>query len=436
MVVRFVCLWMLVCSTGIAQVSSDPTALFTQGLNATEAVKIHEQIYQATGFGNTFMVTTPEGNVIVDTSIAFMARKHKQLLTAVSDAPVKYIVITHAHGDHTGGIPLWKGDDTEVIAQAHHEEFRHYQHRLRGIFGARNAAQFPRLAAMAPNRYDVDSATHENHGATIAATVLFDEEYAFELGGLTFKVFHSPGETYDHASVWIPELRAVFTGDNFYGSFPNMYTLRGTKPRWALDFVDSLNAALDLKPEILIPSHGNAIHGNAAITAALTQYRDAILYVHDETVRGMNAGKDVFMLMSEIALPDELDIGEGYGTIAWSVRGIFESYMGWFDGNPTNMLSTPASAMYDELVELAGGADAVIGKAREMVADGNLEEALHLMDAALVAEPEHGEALTMKLEVLQKLRGASTNANEAGWLEYGIRETQKLIDKLDEQGTL
>lgn len=289
---------------------------------------------------------------------------------------------------------------------------------------------------MAPDRYNADTAIHDNHGANIEATVLFDKEYTFKLGGLTFQVLHTPGETYDHASVWIPELKAIFTGDNFYGSFPNMYTLRGTKPRWALDYVDSLNTALDLKPEILIPSHGDAIHGNDAITKALTKYRDAILFVHDETVRGMNAGKDVFTLMNEIALPPELDVGEGYGTIAWSVRGIYDGYMGWFDGNPTNMLSTPASAMYDELVEMAGGADAVVAKAHEMVADGNMEEALHLMDAALVAEPSHGAALKMKLEVLQKLRGASTNSNEAGWLEYGIRETQKQIDKLDEAGNL
>ena len=421
------------CSGAWAQ-TDDATALFMRGMDATEAVKIHDQIYQATGFGNTLMVTTPEGNVIIDTSIAFMARKHHQLLTAVSDAPVKYIILTHAHGDHTGGVKLWKGDDTEVIAQDNHVEFLHYQHRLRGIFGARNAAQFPRLAAMAPERYNPETSEHENFGAEIPATILFDDEYRFELGGLTFVVMHTPGETYDHCSVWIPELKAVFTGDNFYESFPNMYTLRGTQPRWALDYTASLDKVLALKPEIMVPSHGFAVMGNSEITRQVTRYRDAILYVHDETVRGMNAGKDVYELMQTITLPEALDIGEGYGTIAWSVRGIFEGYMGWFDGNPSTMSSTPAKAAYPELVEMAGGAEKVAQRAVAMIEDGRVDEALHLVDMALTADPENLTALRAKLSVLQAARGASTNANEAGWLEFGIRDTQGVLDRLDEQG--
>jgi len=36
-----------------------------------------------------------------------------------------------------------------------------------------------------------------------------------------------PGETYDRLTVWLPQIRAAFVGDNLYGSFPNMYTLRG-----------------------------------------------------------------------------------------------------------------------------------------------------------------------------------------------------------------
>ena len=173
----------------------------------------------------------------------------------------------------------------------------------------------------------------EDYGAKVFATTSFDSFCEFRLGGLTFQLVHTPGETYDHLTVWIPEYRIAFTGDNIYGSFPNLYTLRGTKPRWALDYVESLERVRSWRPEILAPSHENPIYGADTIRERMQRYRDAILYVHDETVRGMNAGTDVWRLMKTIKLPPELEIGEGYGAVAWTVRGIYEGYLGWFDEN-------------------------------------------------------------------------------------------------------
>jgi len=413
---------------------NDPMALFAVGRDQKEALKINDHIYEAYGFGNTFLVTTPEGNVIIDTSIAFMAPRHKQMLSAVSSAPVKYIILTHGHGDHTGGVRLWKGEGTEVVAQREFVEFMHYQARLRGLFAQRNAAQFPRLAqAGGAAPVTASPATSPgNYAADIVATTLFDETYSFDLGGLTFQLFHTPGETYDHLTVWIPQLKAAFCGDNYYTSFPNLYTLRGTQPRWALDYVNSLNKILDLKPEILLPSHGEAIHGNAEITAKLTQYRDAILYVHDETVRGMNEGKDVFTLMKEIKLPAALQVGEGYGTLAWSIRGLYEGYVGWFDGNPATMFETPQTAIYPDLVQMAGGPDAVAAKAEDLRQQGRLQEALHMADAALAADPENIPALKVRLAAFEALRAQSRNSNESGWLEHGISSTKKKMEKAEE----
>ncbi len=116
---------------------------------------------------------------------------------------------------------------------------------------------------------------------------------------------HTPGETPDHLTVWIPRLKAAFIGDNYYESFPNIYTLRGTRPRWALDYVKSLDRVLALEPELVLPSHGAAIRGRDEVKRRLTKYRDAIQYVHDATVKGMNEGKDIVTLMREITLPPD-----------------------------------------------------------------------------------------------------------------------------------
>lgn len=393
--------------------ATNPVDLVREGEDQTKALQVNRAIYQAIGFGNTFMVTTPEGNVIIDTSIALRARQHVRLLKAVNAGPVKYIILTHAHGDHTGGIPLWKSAETKIVAQENHVEFMHYQTRLAGFFSQRNAAQFalPRPPARE---------WAGNYGATIAPNVLFRDKYEFELGGTRFELYATPGETPDHLTVWIPEHKAAFIGDNYYASFPNIYTLRGTQPRWALEYVNSLNKVMSLKPELLLPSHGGPIRGNAEITRVLTRYRDAIQYVHDETVKGMNAGKDVYSLMREIKLPPELDVGEAYGKLSWSIRGIYEGYAGWFDLNPAGMYEKPTSSVYGDLVELAGGADAVVRLALRRFAAGQLIEALHLTNIAVASAPNHRPLLEAQLKVLEALKERCRNSNERGWLDYSI----------------
>jgi alkyl sulfatase BDS1-like metallo-beta-lactamase superfamily hydrolase len=298
-----------------------------------------------------------------------------------------------------------------------------YQTRLAGFFGGRNAAQF--ALPVPPVRQWAG-----NYGAKIEPTILFDDKYEFTLGGVKFEIYSTPGETYDHLTVWIPQYSAAFTGDNYYTSFPNIYTLRGTQPRWALDYVNSLNKVLALKPEIVLPSHGKPLIGAAEITRRLTQYRDAIQYVHDEVVKGMNAGKDVFTLMREIKLPRELEVGENYGKLSWSIRGIYEGYVGYFDMNPATIYELPASSVYPDVVRLAGGADAVAKLAMEKVVAGRAVEALHLTDIAIAAEPNHRAALEARLKALEWLRDRCRNTNERGWLDYSIKiTTARLSEK-------
>jgi alkyl sulfatase BDS1-like metallo-beta-lactamase superfamily hydrolase len=410
----------LLLALGLRAQQPIPDNPLRAGANQKKATRINEAIYQAIGFGNAMMVVTSDGNVVIDTSIRAQAERNKKLLQAENSGPVKYIILTHGHGDHTGGVPLWKEAGTQVIAQKNHVEFMNYQARLNGFFARRNAAQF---AGLTPEIGPWPG----NYGAKIEPTILFDDRYEFTLGGMKFELYHTPGETPDHLTVWVPKYRAAFIGDNYYTSFPNMYTLRGTQPRPALDYINSLNKVLALRPEIVIPSHGAAIHGNAEITERLTRYRDAIQYVHDAVVAGMNNGKDVFTLMRQIKLPANLEVGESYGRLTWSIRGIYEGYAGWFDGNPATMYETPASSAFPDLVKLAGGPDRVAQLAAERVASGELVEALHLTDAALSVDPGHSKALEVRLQALQKLRQQSHNSNESGWLDNGIQRVKQRL---------
>lgn len=390
------------------------------GADQTEALHFaNGRIHQAIGFGNTYMVTTKGGNVIVDTSMPGPAARHHRLLTAVSDAPVRYIILTHAHGDHAGGVPLWKGPATRVVAQAHQTEFLDYQTRLAGFFAYRNAAQYDNTVRRRPG-----AASPGNHAGPKVADILFEKETTLKVGDLTFRLMATPGETPDHLTVWIPELKAAFVGDNFYGSFPNLYTLRGTEQRKALEYVDSLNKVLALNPEAIFPSHGEPVVGAEKVRAALTRYRDAILYVHDATVRGMNEGQDVFTLMKTIKLPPELDVGEGYGQVAWSVRGIYEGYAGWFDGDPATMYAVSPAEAQAELARLTAGAGPIATRAAELNAQGQHALALRLTSAALAVEPANPAALAARRDALKALLARSGNSNESGWLNAALREVE------------
>ena len=374
---------------------------------------VTERIYRDEHDSNAYLIVAPESSVLIDPAGASYPASPLRRLAA--EHPLQAILLTHAHKDHRAGIATWTRDGrVPVVAQREHAAFLRYEDRLSGFLGRRTAAQQGRPA----KPEDLEPRT-----TPVEVTVTFADRHTVTVGDLHVELIHTGGETPDTSLIWIPELEAAFIADNFYTSFPNTYTLRGTQPRWALDYIGALDAALEREPAYLFPGHGEPVAGKARVRRELTRYRDALAWVHDATVAGMNAGKDVHTLMREIVLPDELAMPQFFGRVDWTVRGIFEGYAGWFDGNPASMYAEPAASVYSDLVAMAGGADAVAKRAAALEAQGEHVKALHLTDVVLAGEPGHRGALEVRLASLRALRAASRNYIERNWLLTGIRET-------------
>ena len=101
-------------------------------------------MHYATGVGNTVMVTTSDGVVIFDTGLALQSAQQLRLLKEqVSDAPVRYVVLSHSHADHIGGAKLWPEAGTQTIAHRQFVEEQRYLTELEPYFWGRNRPLFP-----------------------------------------------------------------------------------------------------------------------------------------------------------------------------------------------------------------------------------------------------------------------------------------------------
>jgi len=126
--------------------------------------------------------------------------------------------------------------------------------------------------------------------------------------------------------------------------------------------------------------------------------------------------------MREVALPPELEVGEGYGMVRWNVRATWENYAGWFHHwSTTELYPVGPGSVSADLVGLAG-ADAIVGRARAQLSQGEPLRAIHLAEIVNRVEPQNGHAKTVLTSAHEQLLKQSTNFWESAWLRKQIEE--------------
>jgi len=404
------------------------------------AIPMNEFVYRIEGEGAFFLVNTSEGSVLVDTGTSLPQNEEQmRLVREHATGPIRKVIVTHAHGDHSGGLPRFADqiDAGEVEFVAHHRYgyMSRLQDDLLPYFKSRYHVLYPTRVDLGPEK----PRPYWNMEPT--RPVFPGADYTFELGGVEFVVIapENGGEGEDGILVWLPESRILFTGDLFgtlYPMFPNLYTVRGEKYRDPLDYIDALDIVLDLKPKTIAHSHFRNAEGEAYIQASVTKMRDAVQYMWDEVVAGMNGGKTVWELMRDIKLPPELQLSQGHGKVSWSVRATWEIIAGWYYYDTiANLYHVPETAIHEDLVDMVGGPDQLADRARRHLKKGRPLEAIRLLDVATGHESR--QVLEVRIEAVERLVTAAReglgNYSEIGLLEADLRASRAKLEALAER---
>lgn len=439
---------LVLCVALLAACDGDQPAQNTTQL-APEALKTHsdlfrkgveqvtEGVYVAIGYGlaNSIMLEGEDGIIIVDTmeteeeGRAVLAEFRK-----ITSKPIKAIIYTHNHTDHVFGASAFA--ETPDIPVYAHDSTAYYINRvvnqIRPIISARSMRMF---GSHLPHGELINDGIGPHLGVTpesslfaLPPTHTFSDQLSLDIAGIKLELVHAPGETEDQIFVWLPEKQTVLTGDNVYQAFPNLYTIRGTYYRDVKQWANTLDRIRALGAEHLVPSHTRPVHGKEQIASLLTDYSDAINFVHDQTLRYMNKGLTPDQIVEAVKLPPHLAsnpwLQEFYGKVSWSTRSVFDGYLGWFSGNPSDLQPAPEQQQAQDMAALAGGADALLSKAQDALTQGNAQWALKLSDHLLVLQPDSDEVKTLRANALRKLGAAEANPNARNYYFTVAREVQ------------
>lgn len=424
----FLLLALIVAGCGDGQPTDAPRPLAPDALRehskefSKGVVQVTDGVYVAIGYGlaNSIMLEGDDGILIVDTMESVEAGK--EVLAAfreITDKPVKAIIYTHNHTDHVFGARAFAAPG-EVPVYAHRSTSYYINrvvNQIRPIITTRSMRMFGHHLAdgelindgIGP-RLDV---SEESTLFALPPDHTFDDHLDVTIAGLRLQLVHAPGETEDQIFIWLPDKKVLLSGDNLYRAFPNLYTIRGTAYRDVAEWAHSLDKMRALGAEYMVPSHTRPLSGQQHIDDTLTDYRDAIQFVHDQTLRYMNQGLTPDQIVERVKLPPHLAenpwLQEFYGKVSWSVRAVFDGYLGWFDGNPSTLQPLPERERADGMAELAGGADALLDKAQAALKDGRAQWALTLSDNLLLLKPDDSAVKDLRANALRTLADQEAN---------------------------
>lgn len=432
---------------GAAPETADPS-LWRQAQILTKhgLFKVAERIYQVRGFdvSTVSFIDAGEGWIVVDplTTVEVARAALELVFEHVAEKPVLAVIYSHSHVDHYGGVggvataAEVAAGKVKVIAPEGFLEHAVSENIIVGPAMLRRARfQFGHtLPRCAHGEITSGLGPCPSAGSLslIAPTDLVTRTgQAITVGDVTMVFQLTPGtEAPAEMNFHLPQFRAVFMAENANLTMHNLLPARGALVRDAKAWADYLTESIRLfcgSSEVMFAAHGIPRFGQAEIVAFLTSHRDAYKFLHDQSVRLMNAGLTGPEIAETLALPDVLRkqwFNRGYyGTMSHNAKAIYQRYLGWYDANPANLNPLPPEPAAKRYVAAMGGAEAVMALADQALKDGEPRWAATLLNHVVFADAANMAARERLAAIYTELGFAS----EAGtWRNIYLTGAQEL----------
>lgn len=377
--------------------------------------KVREGVWQVRGLdvSNMTVIAGKNSWIIVDplTRKEIAAAAMALVSEKLGKRPVSAVVYTHSHGDHFGGVKGVVSDAdvqagrTAIIAPEHLIEEVASENVIAGpAMGRRAVYQFgstlPRSTTGAlgsgigtglPSGEMTLIAPTDSIRRTGEKRVIDGVELEFQMVPET----EAPAEL----NIMLPAQRTLLIGEFAVCSMHNILTPRGALVRNTLRWANYLTEAVRLyadRSDNLIASHCWPRFGQEEVRTFLTIQRDNYKFLHDQSVRMMNAGLTAVELAERIAPPDALaqawHARGYYGTYNHNSKAVYQRYLGWYDANPANLHAYPPEERGKRLVAALGGTERTLALGKAAMAAGDYRWSSDLLSQLVFAEPTNEAA--------------------------------------------
>jgi alkyl sulfatase BDS1-like metallo-beta-lactamase superfamily hydrolase len=416
--------------------------------------RLSDRIYQVRGFDLSIVtfIDSGDGWIVVDPlTVVESAQKAKALVDAtLGPRPIRALIYSHSHADHFGGaLGMVSQDavDRGDVAVLAPEGFLHHaiaENVIAGpAMGRRARFQFGNTLTRGPKGEVTSGLGPGLPPGTLSllppTEVLTRTGETRRFGDLTLEFQLTPGaEAPAEMNFYIPELRTLFVAENANLTLHNLLPARGALVRDAKAWADYLTETLRRygdRSDLLFGAHGVPRRGAAAIEDFLSHHRDAYKYLHDQSVRLMNAGLTGTELAEALELPPPLAerwFNRGYyGTLNHNAKAVYQRYMGWYDGNPANLWPLPPEAESRRWIAALGGAEPALAQAQAAVEGEDWRWAATLLNRIIFAREGGEEAKALLASVYEQLAFRT----EAGtWRNIYLTGAQELRDGVRQGG--
>ncbi|WP_367040822.1 alkyl sulfatase dimerization domain-containing protein [Streptomyces sp. Je 1-332] len=414
--------------------------------------KVTDRVYQVRGLdlSNMTLIEGDTGVVVIDPLISAetAAAALKLYRAHRGDKKVTGLIYTHPHVDHFGGcrgvLPDGAGD-VPILAPDGFMEHAVSENVYAGTAMQRRSgymygALLPKSPAGQIGCGLGQSVSVGSIGLIPPTKDITETGQVETVDGVRFEFQMTPGtEAPAEMNFVLPDLRAVCMAENATHTMHNIITLRGAQVRDARQWAHYLNESVvlfDGRVDVAFASHHWPTWGGGTIVELLEQQRDLYAYMHDQTLRMINAGMTGREIAEEIELPPALAgvwANRGYyGSLSHNVKGIYQRYMGWFDGNPAHLWEHPPVEEAKRYVRAMGGRSATVAKAKGFAKDGDLRFAVTLLNHVVFADPHHKAARSELARLYVKLGQAAENAV---WRNFYLMGAQELREGVQDSPT-